>query len=139
MNGQLEVEQRTIRAPGVTGLYSEHPTPAALAYRNGLAYEEIEALIYEAETYLGSEPLEDGRMIFFDAKEYERMDRHRIETLKRHILNDKPRWVREIKNVMRHEKVIYWIVNLSGVPPYPGVAIVEKLIEIGDAPEDAPP
>jgi hypothetical protein len=144
MGNLLETEERQLKTPGLEGLYSErrkrddllYSKSAGLAYRQHLSQEEIDALIYECEEYLENGSLEDGRMFFFTPKYYERMNRRRIETLKRNILDKRPEWVREIKDVMRHEKQVYWIVNLSGVPPYPGVAIAEALIERGEHPED---
>ncbi len=131
---RLEVEKRRFSLPDLDGLYTEHPEPAGLAYRADMSDEEFEALLVEAECYFEESCLADGRMFFFTARAYESMDRTRIATLKRHILEKRPTWVREILYAARMSSNIYVLVSLSSVQPYPAVAIVEKLQEGGVLP-----
>lgn len=136
MSGRLEVEERRFRVPELDGLYTEHPEPAALAHKPDLSREEIDALLIEAESYLDVTPPKEGRMFLFTPESYETMSRRRIEALKRTIEVKKPEWVLRIKEAARASNYVYTMVSISGVPPYPAVAIVENLIERGELVED---
>lgn len=136
MNGRLEIEERRFRVPDLDGLYTEHPRPAGLAHKPELSREEIEALLIEAESYLDVVPPREGRMFLFTPESYETMSRRRIEALKRTIEAKKPEWVARVKDAARASNYIYTVVSISGVPPYPAVAIIENLIERGELVED---
>lgn len=136
MSGRLEVEKRRFRVPELEALYTEHPRPAGFAYKPELSQEEVEALLVEAESYLDVAPPKEGRMFLFTAESYETMSRRRIEALKATIEVKKPEWVERIKDAARASNYVYTMVSLSGVPPYPAVAIIENLIERGELVED---
>ncbi len=131
---RLETEERRFELPDLDGLYTEHPEPAGLAYRYGMGHEEFDALLVEAECYFESSCLRDGRMFLFSPRTYENMDRVRISTLKRYVLEKRPFWVQEILNAAQVSSNIYVLVNLTDVQPYPAVAIVERLQEKGILP-----
>jgi hypothetical protein len=131
---RLEVEKRQFNLPDLDGLYTEHPVPAGFACRADVSDEEFEALLVEAECYFEESCLEDGRMFCFSARAYENMDRTRLTVLKRHILEKRPEWVQNILYAARMSSNIYVLISLSDVQPYPGVAIVERLQELGVLP-----
>jgi hypothetical protein len=131
---RLEVERRQFDLPDLDGLYTEHPSPAGLAYRADMSEEEFDALLLEAECYFEESCLKDGRMFCFSPRSYENMDRTRISVLKRHVLERRPHWVQRILNAARASSNIYVLVSLSEVQPYPAVAIVESLQERGVLP-----
>ncbi len=131
---RLEVEKRRFNLPDLDGLYTEHPEPAGLAYRADMSDEEFEALLVEAECYFEESCLRDGRMFFFSPRAYESMDRTRITVLKRHILARRPEWVQNLLYASRMSSNIYVLISLSEVQPYPAVAIVERLQELGRLP-----
>lgn len=128
----LEIETRRLCTPLLEALYTEHPCPAGLALRDGLSHEDMEALEVEAETYLETSPPRDGRMLCFTPQSYETMSRRRIEALKKTIEDKRPDWVEAIRDAARATNWIYLLIGLSGVPPYPGVAIVENLQARGE-------
>lgn len=131
---RLEVEKRRFDLPDLEGLYTEHPRPAGLAYSSNLSDEEFDALLFEANCYFEESCLRDGRMFCFSPRSYENMDRTRVSTLKRHVLDKRRDWVRKILEAARASSNIYVLVSLSEVQPYPAVAIVEALQERGILP-----
>jgi hypothetical protein len=136
MAGRLEVERRNIAVPNLDGLYTELPKPAGLAVRDDITPEDLEALRLEAEGILetGVASRWGGRLFCFTPTSYESMSRRRIDALKKTIEDKKPEWAEDIRQAARASNDMYVIVALSGVPPYPAVAILENMVERGELP-----
>lgn len=133
---RLEVELRSIDVENLDGMYTEHPRPAGLAVNDELSHQEAEALEVEGESFLetGIASRWGGRVLCFSPESYEKMSRRRITALKKTIDRKRPEWVEAVKQAARASNDIYVIVGLSGVSPYPAVAILENLAERGEVP-----
>jgi hypothetical protein len=134
---KLEVRLRDISVDELDAMYTEHPSPAAMAVSEDLSYEDIEALEVEGESLLetGIASRWDGRVLCFKPETYEKMSRRRITALKKTIEHKRPDWVEDIKQAARASNDMYVIIGLSRVRPYPGVAILENLKERGELPQ----
>ncbi len=121
-------------------LYTEHPAPAGMAVSEELSRQEVESLEVEGESLLetGVASRWGGRIFCFTPESYEKMSRRRITALKKTIERKRPEWVEAIKQAARASNDMYVIVGLSGVCPYPAVAILENLVERGELPAGAP-
>lgn len=117
-------------------MYTEHPKPAGMALSEDLGYQELEALEIEGESFLetGIASRWGGRVFCFTPKSYEKMSRRRLTALKKTVECKRPEWVEAIKQAARASNDMYVIIGLSGVSPYPGVAILENLVERGELP-----
>jgi hypothetical protein len=117
-------------------LYTEHPSPAALGVSDDLSFHDVESLQLEAESFLetGAAARWGGRLFCFSPSSYERMSRRRIGALRKTIEKKRPEWVEAIRDAARASNDIYVIVGLSGISPYPAVAILENLWERGELP-----
>lgn len=132
----LEIKLRSIEVQDLHALYTEHPRPAGMALSEDLNYQELESLEVEGESFLetGVASKWGGRMLCFAPESYEKMSRRRIMSLKKTIERKRPDWVEAIKQAARASNDVYVIVGLSGVSPYPAVAILENLAERGELP-----
>ncbi len=63
------------------------------------------------------------------------MDRERIRALRRCIEEVRPDWVDQVRIAILMDNEVYTLVHLSGVPPYPAVAILENMKEWGELPK----
>lgn len=133
---RLEVRLRDIGVEELDAMYTEHPSPAAMALSADLSYQEMEALELEGECLLetGVASRWGGRVLCFRPESYQKMSRRRIMALKKTIESKRPEWVEAIKEAARASNDIYVVIGLSGVNPYPGVAILENLKERGELP-----
>jgi hypothetical protein len=121
-------------------MYTEYPAPAGMAVSEELSKQEVESLEVEGESLLetGVASRWGGRIFCFTPESYEKMSRRRITALKKTIERKRPEWVEAVKQAARASNDMYVIVGLSGVCPYPGVAILENLVERGELPAGAP-
>ena len=119
-------------------MYTEHPRPARLALDYGLSHEEQDALEIEAEGLLetGRAARGGGREWFFRPQDYESMSRRRINNLRKTVERKRPDWVEQVRMATLMDNDLYTIVHLSGVPPYPAVAILENMRDRGELPEN---
>lgn len=133
MGREPEVHRFDFRRERLTGLYSEvfEEEPPALIVGANAPQAEEEALLAEAECYR-IKPPRDGRKFCYVPISYEGMDRERIRALRRCIERERPDWVEQVRMATLMDSEVYTIVHLSGVPPYPAVAILENLIERGE-------
>ena len=122
--------------PELDGLYDElldEDNPYLVVDRN-LPYVQREALEAEAECYRRRGP-RDKLKFCYAARSYERMDRERVRALRRCIEGLRPDWVEQVRMATLMDNDVYEIVELSGVPPYPAVAILENMKDRGELPE----
>lgn len=133
---RLEVELRSITVEYLDAMYTEYPAPAGMAVNKDLSRHELEALQVEGESFLetGVASRWGGRVFCYTPESYEKMSRKRIIALKKTIERKRPEWIEAIKQAARASNDMYVIIGLSGVSPYPGVAILELLIERGELP-----
>lgn len=111
------------------GLSTQVPRtlPPGLIMQKHLPHEDIEAMEMEAEYYVFEEMLEEDRLYMHEPACREEMDERRIKTYRKFIEWRKPEWVGRIKEAMQLFNVDEKIVGFSGLPPYPGIAILENL------------
>jgi len=112
----------------LNGLYTEflEEDYAGLIVERSLPDEVREALEAEAECYQIKGP-RARRKFCYAPRSYEDMDRERIRALKRCIEQIRPDWVEQVRMATLMDNEVYTIVHLSGVPPYPAVAILENM------------
>lgn len=138
MDERLEIQRRDLSLDDLHGVYTEHPRPAGLAVKRGLSMEEEEALEVEAKSLMetGLAYRWGGREFFFAPGSYEQMSRRRLRNLRKTVERERPDWVEQVRMATLMDNEMYTIVHLSGVPPYPAVAILENMIERGELPEN---
>lgn len=136
MNARLEVQHRRISVPKLNGLYSEHPTPAGLAIKEGVSRDTEDSLELEAESLMqtGRAHRWGGREFLYEAESYDTMSRRRLDNLKKTIEYQKPEWVEALRDAARASDNIYVVIGLANLSdyPYPAVAILEILQERGE-------
>lgn len=129
----IEVEEHSYSNPELNGLYDElfdEEKPLLVVDRD-LPPEEREALEAEADCYRIKGPRE-GLKFCYAPRTYESMNRERIRALRRCIEEVRPDWVEQVRMATLMDNEVYTIVHLSGVPPYPAVAILENMKERGE-------
>lgn len=122
--------------PDLDGLYDElldgdHPY---LVVDRGLPYAHREALEAEAKCYQRRGP-RDRLKFCYAPRSYETMDRERIRALRRCIEDLRSDWVSLVRMAILMDNDLAKIVDFSGVPPYPAVAILENMRDRGELPE----
>jgi hypothetical protein len=70
----------------------------------------------------------------YSPESYHDLDRERVRALKRSIEQQRPDWVELVRFACLMDNEVHTIVHLSGVPPYPAVAILENMVERGELP-----
>jgi hypothetical protein len=132
---RIEVAVHSYTNPELEGLYDEllDPDVPCVVIDDGLSHENREALEEEAECYRVKAP-RDRLKFCYSPRSYENMDRERIRALRRCIEDRRPDWVERVRMATLMDNEVYTIVHLSGVPPYPAVAILENMIERGELP-----
>ena len=137
MDRHPEIHRHRFDHERLDGLYSEvfgEEEPPALILNPGLPHTEEEALLAEARCYAVRGP-KAGRKFCYAPVSYEEMDRERIRALRRCIEAERPDWVEVVRMATLMDNEIYTIIHLSGVPPYPAVAILENMKERGELPD----
>lgn len=135
MKDRLEIETRRFRTPNLDGLVSMRTDPTALAKRYGLSYEEQDALELEAANY-AKYGCHRSRVYCFTARDLASMDPLRIKAYRRHVEDEYPEWLEQVKLATLIENRAEDIVNKSGVPPYPAIAILYNLIDRDELPDE---
>lgn len=132
----MRIGEHDYTNPDLEGLYDEllNPDEPCLVVSKRLSYAEREALEEEAACYRFKPP-RDRLKFCYAPWSYESMDRERVRALRRCIERSRPDWAEQVRMATLMDNEIYTIVHLSGVPPYPAVAILENMVERGDLPE----
>jgi hypothetical protein len=131
----IEVAVHSYSNPELHRLYDElfDEEPCLIIDRE-VASEGREALEVEARCYGIGEPR--GRLKFcYAPRSYEARDWERIRALRRCVEDVHPEWVEQVRMATLMDNEIYTIVHLSGVPPYPAVAILENMRDRGELPQ----
>ncbi len=131
----IEVERHSYTNPDLEGLYDglldeERPL---LVLDESLSREDEEALEAEARCYRIRGP-RHGLKFCYSPRDYHGMDRERVRALRRCIETTRPDWAEQVRLATLMDNDVYTIVHLSGVPPYPAVAILENMAERGELP-----
>jgi len=131
---RLRIERRDIPVEDLDGLYTERTSPTRLALCTELSREEEESLEVEAEGLVetGRAARWGGREWFFKPRAYENMSRRRLYNLRKIVEQKRPDWVEQVRMATLMDNEVYTIVHLSGVPPYPAVAILENMKARGE-------
>lgn len=137
MADPLEIEERNFYNEYLDGAYTEFPEgfPPVLLVDPYLPYEDREALELEGLSYATCWGPRDGRMFCYKPVSLEEMDRARIKAYRRIVDTHKPEWVEQVRMATLMDNEVYTIIHLSGVPPYPAVAILENMRGRGELPE----
>lgn len=136
MRSLPEVDRYDFHNELLRGLYTEFPEGdrAALAVRSEAAAEELEALELEALSYATVRQPRGGRMFCYAPESMEEMDGTRLKAYRRVIESLRPDWAERVRFATLMDNDTYTIVHLSGVPPYPAVAILMNLRDRGELP-----
>ncbi|WP_273843870.1 hypothetical protein [Rubrobacter calidifluminis] len=135
MDGVLEVmEGVEFRDEALHALYTEYPSPATLALKDGLSDEEAEALWWEAKSLLENGLASGGRMFCYEPGALEHMHPRRIKALRLIIERARPDWVERVRLACMYDNTWDGIRRLSKVPDYPALAIIRNMQERGELP-----
>lgn len=135
MNGALEVIREVdFRDESIHALYTEYPSPATLALKNGLDREEAESLWWEAKSLLDNGLAQNGRMFCYAPNALEHMHPRRVKALRLIIERAKPDWVERVRLACMFDNTWDGIRQHSKVPDYAALAIIRNMQDTGELP-----